>query len=62
MRGAWAKFAKDPEAGPGWSALGTGTVNDVAVFQNGAKGMKMESQHVLDEKCALWRVVIGASG
>jgi hypothetical protein len=63
MRGAWARFAKDPEAGPGWSALGEeGIVDDVAVLQNGAEGMKMESQRVLDEKCALWREVIGASG
>ncbi|KAF2793174.1 alpha/beta-hydrolase [Melanomma pulvis-pyrius CBS 109.77] len=25
MRGAWAKFARDPSAGPGWNAVGTGS-------------------------------------
>jgi carboxylesterase type B len=60
MRGAWARFAKNPEAGPGWSAIGDGNL-DVAVFKNGGEVMGRTSQRALDEKCALWREVIGAS-
>ncbi|CAD0027308.1 unnamed protein product, partial [Aureobasidium pullulans] len=29
MRGAWATFAKNPAAGPGWNAVGTGIVGAV---------------------------------
>ena len=60
MRGTWARFAKDPEAGPGWSAVGEAEL-DVAVFQNGDEAVKIVDQAVLDGKCALWREVIGAS-
>jgi carboxylesterase type B len=31
MRGAWARFAKNPMGGPGWNAVGTGTAGQVLV-------------------------------
>jgi len=60
MRGAWARFAKDPQVGPGWSAIGEGDV-DVAIFQNGEESVKLVDQRALDGDCALWWEVIGAS-
>jgi hypothetical protein len=59
IRGAWARFAKDPEAGPGWTTIGEGEV-DVAVFQNGEEFMELVDQRTLDERCALWREVVVA--
>lgn len=35
MQGAWARFAKNPLAGPGWNAIGTGQAGSVL---NGAYG------------------------
>lgn len=29
MQSAWAKFAKNPYAGPGWNAVGTGTAGTI---------------------------------
>jgi acetylcholinesterase len=29
MRGAWARFAKNPAAGPGWNPIGTGRAGSV---------------------------------
>ncbi len=29
IRGAWARFAKNPSAGPGWSPVGTGQAGAV---------------------------------
>lgn len=29
MRGAWARFAKNPKGGPGWNAVGTGAAGPV---------------------------------
>lgn len=31
MRGAWARFAKNPAGGPGWNAVGTGAAGQVLV-------------------------------
>ena len=31
MRGAWARFAKNPAGGPGWNAVGTGAAGPVLV-------------------------------
>lgn len=31
MRGAWARFAKNPLGGPGWNAVGTGRAGAVLV-------------------------------
>lgn len=34
MQAAWARFAKNPRAGPGWNALGTG---DGGVLERGGE-------------------------
>jgi carboxylesterase type B len=57
MRGTWARFAKDPKAGPGWSAIGEADL-DVAVFSNGEDPVKMVDQKTLDGRCAVWRDVL----
>ena len=31
MQAAWAKFAKNPQGGPGWNAVGTGAPGPVLV-------------------------------
>jgi acetylcholinesterase len=38
MRGAWAKFAKNPMGGPGWNAVSTGAAGPVLV---GATGVEL---------------------
>lgn len=59
MSATWAAFAKDPEAGPGWSAIGTAADEDVAVL-GGAESaaVKMASQDSLDGRCRVWRDVL----
>jgi carboxylesterase type B len=57
MRSTWARFAKDPEAGPGWSAIGEAAL-DVAVLQNGKEAVKLVEQSTLDGRCAVWRDVL----
>ncbi|EMC99376.1 hypothetical protein BAUCODRAFT_64400 [Baudoinia panamericana UAMH 10762] len=39
MRGAWARFAKNPMGGPGWNAVGTGAVGPVLI---GATGVSID--------------------
>jgi hypothetical protein len=49
MQSAWAKFAKNPLAGPGWNGVGTGTAGSVlsgaydevigGIYQNGKEGV-----------------------
>ncbi|KAJ4289125.1 hypothetical protein N0V90_011467 [Kalmusia sp. IMI 367209] len=60
MRGAWARFAKDPEAGPGWPALGSKGPHrvdapDVGVFTaEQPRKVRLERQSVIDARCAFW--------
>lgn len=37
MRGVWAKFAKNPAGGPGWSGVGTGAAGPVLVGATGVE-------------------------
>jgi hypothetical protein len=56
MRSAWARFAKDPIAGPGWNAIGSGknyyereADKDVAViFED---GVRIKRQGDVDRRC-----------
>lgn len=65
MRSAWARFAKDPVAGPGWNAIGSGKEylegdvdRDVAVlFED---GVRVKRQQDADRRCAIWKGVFGA--
>jgi carboxylesterase type B len=64
MQGAWAKFAKNPTAGPGWSKVGTAhsgrplngsEANDLGVL-GGASELNVEviSRKGVDTKCAMY--------
>lgn len=70
MRGAWARFAKDPTAGPGWNAVGTagnysdrtsnGTapaeLRDVgALGTDGSGGVTMVRRGDIGAKCGIFR-------
>jgi hypothetical protein len=68
MRAAWARFAKDPIAGPGWNAVGTGADYDgglanydldlgVLGSEDGG-GVKIVRQREVDVRCELWRPFI----
>ena len=35
MRGAWARFAKDPAGGPGWNQVGSGMGGPLLIGANG---------------------------
>lgn len=63
MRAAWARFAKDPIAGPGWNAVGSGKEylegeadRDVAVLSK--DGIRIKRRKDVDERCAVWKRVL----
>lgn len=52
MQAAWAAFAKDPRAGPGWNELGSlGGVDLAALGSNGTAGATMVRPLVADRYC-----------
>jgi len=54
MQTAWADFAKDPAAGPGWSKVGNGT-NDVAdIGGNGSDAAYLIDPATIDKNCAIY--------
>ncbi len=59
MRRTWANFAKDPEKGPGWDAIG-GAGNDVAVLGHEPSQAKMISRAELDKRCAVFQPIYDA--
>ena len=68
IRGTWAQFAKDPKAGPGWNAIGTGAEYldgaddlDVALLgSEGNAGVKIIQQQEVDARCAIWAPILAA--
>ena len=68
MRHVWASFAKDPIAGPGWNAIGTGSSYfggkedydlDVGVIgADGSAGVKIVRQREVDARCGVWAPVL----
>ncbi|KAF2639596.1 alpha/beta-hydrolase [Massarina eburnea CBS 473.64] len=63
MRGTWARFAKDPEVGPGWNAVGTGGAflggaPDLDVGVISETGLTVARQSDVDQKCAIWAGVL----
>lgn len=68
MQGAWAQFARDPTAGPGWNALGTGNryLNgapdlDLGVLGGqGWAGVKVIEQSDVDQRCRLYEPIYEA--
>lgn len=69
MRGTWARFAKDPGAGPGWNAVGTGgqfldgaADLDVGVLGgDGGAGVKVIRQREIDGRCEVWKALLTSS-
>jgi carboxylesterase type B len=69
MRGAWARFAKDPVSGPGWSPVGVGNQYyngtddlDLAVLgANGMSGVMVIRRNEVDQRCHLWRPLLSQS-
>lgn len=54
MRGAWASFARNPFAGPGWNALGTFGGTDLGVLgTNGTSGVTVIRQSDVDSRCRI---------
>lgn len=66
MRGAWARFARDPVQGPGWNRVGTGAKFlggaedlDVGVLGGGeVGGVRVVSSGEVDGRCGVWRDVL----
>lgn len=63
MRGAWARFAKNPVAGPGWNALGTFAGMDLGVLgTNGNSGVTVISESDVDYRCGIFAPFYSAIG
>ncbi|KAF2184769.1 alpha/beta-hydrolase [Zopfia rhizophila CBS 207.26] len=66
MRSVWAQFAKGPNAGPGWNAVGTGSSYfggaadlDVGLIgSDGGSGVKVIRQSDVDSRCGLWAPIL----
>ena len=61
MRGTWARFAKNPSAGPGWKAIDVKRpgVANIAVFAaEHPEEVKLVKQSDVDGKCAFWADVL----
>jgi hypothetical protein len=55
MRGAWARFAKNPTGGPGWNAIGTSDGIDLGTLgTNGSNGVQVISREFVDVNCDLF--------
>lgn len=58
MQGAWAGFAKNPKAGPGWNKLGTYNGSDLGVLGwQGSGGVTVTNRTIADKKCAVFAPV-----
>lgn len=63
MRGAWARFAKDPLHGPGWNAIGSPDGLDLGILgTNGSTGVTVVNQEVVDVNCHLFIPINAAAG
>lgn len=61
MRGAWARFARNPALGSGWNALGTFGGTDLgAVGANGSAGVTVIRQSEVDSRCAILEPIINS--
>lgn len=59
MQTAWANFAKDPVAGPGWDKVGTPGGKDLGHFNYNGQLIK-DTPAFLDRNCPLFADVLAA--
>ncbi|KAF2751036.1 cholinesterase [Sporormia fimetaria CBS 119925] len=58
MRGAWANFARNPLAGPGWNRLGTFNGTALGVLGLGdSAGVELKESRYADSRCAVFQPV-----
>ncbi len=63
MQAAWAGFAKNPQRGPGWNRVGSGTFNegsggDVGVLgKDGSGGVTVVDAREVDARCRVYAEV-----
>lgn len=54
MRAAWANFAKNPTAGPGWKAVSKEGGAELAILgNNGGTGATLIDPKTIDERCTI---------
>ena len=53
MQKAWADFAKDPTAGPGWEEIDSAGNNIACLGCNGDAGAQLIESSAIDENCLL---------
>jgi acetylcholinesterase len=56
IQGAWARFAKDPWSGPGWTAVGNSpSGNDLGdIGSYGETGVRMIRASDVDKRCGIY--------
>lgn len=55
MRGAWARFARNPMAGPGWGEVGSFNGTDLGMLGlDGSCGVTVVSPEEIDARCELY--------
>jgi hypothetical protein len=59
MQTAWANFAKDPTAGPGWDRVGTPGGKDLGHFNYNGK-LVLDTPAYLDRNCPLFEDLVAA--
>jgi hypothetical protein len=59
MQSAWARFAKDPVGGPGWSRVGTPDGKSLGVFHHDGT-LNPESPDTIDKTCKLFQKLLDA--
>jgi carboxylesterase type B len=61
MQTAWATFAKDPIAGPGWKALDATSDELACLGCDGSSGIQIMSTDVVDSRCSQYAPLYTAS-
>ena len=64
IQGAWARFAKDPYSGPGWTAVGgSSTGHDLGNLGSAGPGMTVIRPEDVDGRCGLFNhLYLGNAG
>lgn len=63
MQRTWAAFAKDPQAGVGWPAVGRAWGKELGMLGKGeSEGVTVENRMTTDSVCGLYRGIGELSG